>query len=94
MPKTLLPRMAILGFPNVNYIDRGLRLTTGGLFGQSNTDSDVLKTYVWAEPLNGPDQRAGGICAVTGYWAPGHRLVSSAEGRVIDVFASERRKDR
>lgn len=87
MPYTLLPRLDTLGFATENYVDQGLRLVTAGLFGQSNVESELLYPFVYEQPYSPADRQNGGICAVTGYWAPAHCLVQTKQGRAIKEFA-------
>lgn len=67
--------------------DEAIRAFTCGIFGQTVAPDMRLSKYVFAEPLPGDDALRGGICSVTGYWAPAHRLVETSRGRAIDIFA-------
>jgi len=67
--------------------DEALRAITGGIFGFTFAPDMRFNKYVYAEPAPGADVYNGGICCVTGYWAPGHRLVNTARGLAIDDFA-------
>ena len=62
-----------------------VRFFTGGLF--SFDDVPVNRTFVFDTPVSEADRQSGGICSVTGYWAPGRRLVITSLGRAIDIFA-------
>lgn len=62
-----------------------VRFFTGGLF--SFDDVPVCRKFVFDTPVSEGDRQSGGICSVTGYWAPGRRLVSTSLGRAIDIFA-------
>ena len=72
---------------NGDFRDMGVRAFTGGLFGFSTAIAPENNVFVYALPVSTADQEGGGICCVTGYWAPAHRLVQTRRGRAIDNFA-------
>jgi hypothetical protein len=79
--------LGLVSYNQENNRDKALRAISGGVFSMSNVPDMRFEAYVWADPTSEADRRTGGICSVTGYWAPGHRLVSTSRGRAIDVFA-------
>ena len=62
-----------------------LRALSGGIFGFD--DVPINRTFVFDTPVSEADRVSGGYCAVTGYWAPGRRMVNTSRGRAIDIFA-------
>ncbi len=62
-----------------------VRAFTGGIFSFDNVPTS--KTFVFDTPVSEADRQGGGVCSVTGYWAPARRLVSTSRGRAIDIFA-------
>lgn len=61
---------------------------------QYNPVTDLGHDVIWDYPDSFADRRAGGICAATGYWAPGHSMVWVNNKQYIIEFAPEEdRKD-
>jgi len=71
-----------------------VRAFTGGRFAFSMTVADNFYPFVYAQPSSASDQRNGGICCETGYWAPGSELVKTARGRAIREYAMPDKRGR
>ena len=67
--------------------DIAVRSFTGGCFGFVPWIEETDLVFVFEEPVSEFDRASGGFCAVTGYWAPGSRLVRTSRGMAIDIFA-------
>jgi hypothetical protein len=70
--------------------DQRLRLCSGGIFGYGPGYDVEHERIVWAKPKFPGDYAQGGICAATGYWAPGSAMVIVDGMRFIREFAPER----
>ncbi len=81
----LFPTASLLARTVQDNRSLAVRFMTGGLF--SFDDVPVNRTFVFDTPVTEADRQNGGVCSVTGYWAPGRRLVSTSRGRAIDIFA-------
>ncbi len=81
----LFPTASLLARTVQDNRSLAVRFFTGGLF--SFDDVPVSRMFVFDTPVSEADRQSGGICSVTGYWAPGRRLVTTSRGRAIDNFA-------
>ena len=64
-----------------------MRAFTAGIFGFSLSQDDQFTPLVYDEPTSDGDRLSGGICTVTGFWAPGHSMVKTARGKAIKEYA-------
>ncbi|AIE86988.1 hypothetical protein [Fimbriimonas ginsengisoli] len=87
MNQQLTVAPSLMGLFGNESVDQGLRLTTV-VFGA--TAAFVPTDFVWDFPTSAADAYAGGVCAATGYRAPGHSLVSVDGVRFIAEFAPRR----
>lgn len=88
---SLCVRPSCMGLLGPASLDQTLRLTTFGLFGSSF--SFVPRDFVWDFPLNRADRAAGGVCAASGYRAPGHSMVQVDGQMYIAEFAPDGGKE-
>ena len=64
-----------------------VRNISAGIFGFSTSSDGQFSNLVWETPTSPGDRRNGGICTVTGWWAPAHSMVKTSRGKAIAEFA-------
>mgnify|MGYP003652077351 CR=1 FL=1 len=64
-----------------------VRALSAGIFGFSLSSDGQFSPFVWDEPTSPGDRQNGGLCCVTGYWAPAHSMVKTSRGKAIIEFA-------